>query len=206
VGILKSPHETAREQLRYSSGGGRWVIAATVLGSGVAALGSTVVGIALPSIGREFKVGVAYLQWVSSGICSPLPPCSCWVAPWATASVEREFSWWASSGSGSPRCFVRRAHHSGHDPESKPGGGRSGPAHSWESGHSAGLFRPRRPLPCHRCLVGAGRRRHRGGSFHLIPAVSWRLIFLINVPLVLTVVLISLRHVPETRDKDARGV
>ena len=42
-----------------------------------------------------------------------------------------------------------------------------------------------------------------GGYF--IQAVSWRLIFLINLPLVLAVVWISLRHVPETRDDSAAG-
>ena len=46
---------------------GRWVIAATVLGSGISALDATVVGIALPSIGRDFHSGVGTLQWVVSG-------------------------------------------------------------------------------------------------------------------------------------------
>src|SRR4051812_5889674 len=50
--------------LRYKTSAGRWVVAATVLGSGVAALDATVVGIALPAMGRDFHVGVAALQWV----------------------------------------------------------------------------------------------------------------------------------------------
>jgi MFS family permease len=58
---------TTGPALRYATGAGRWVIAATVLGSGVAALDSTIVNIALPAIGREFSVGVADLQWVASG-------------------------------------------------------------------------------------------------------------------------------------------
>jgi len=53
--------------LRYNSGPGRWVIAATVLGSAVASLDATVVGIALPTIGREFRADVAGLQWVITG-------------------------------------------------------------------------------------------------------------------------------------------
>ena len=40
--------------LRLSSARGRWVVAATVLGSGMSALDATVVGIALPAIGRDF--------------------------------------------------------------------------------------------------------------------------------------------------------
>src|ERR1700677_547525 len=50
--------------LRLSSARGRWVVAATVLGSGMAALDATVVGIALPAIGRDFHAGVASVQWV----------------------------------------------------------------------------------------------------------------------------------------------
>ena len=50
--------------LHYSTRAGRWVLAGTVLGSGIAALDATVVGIALPSIGRNFHVGEASLQWV----------------------------------------------------------------------------------------------------------------------------------------------
>src|SRR2546429_109265 len=50
--------------LRLSTAQGRWTVTATVLGSGMAALDATVVGIALPAIGREFHAGVASLQWV----------------------------------------------------------------------------------------------------------------------------------------------
>src|SRR6478672_3863183 len=54
----------ATPALRMSTARGRWVVAATVLGSGMAALDATVVGIALPAIGRDFHVGIASLQWV----------------------------------------------------------------------------------------------------------------------------------------------
>ena len=53
--------------LSYSSAPGRWVLAATVLGSGIAALDATVVNIALPVIGRDFHTGIAALQWVMTG-------------------------------------------------------------------------------------------------------------------------------------------
>ena len=45
--------------LSYSSAPGRWVLAITVLGSGMAALDATVVNIALPTIGRDFHAGIA---------------------------------------------------------------------------------------------------------------------------------------------------
>ena len=38
-----------------------------MLGSGIALLDATVVGIALPSIGRDFHGGVGTLQWVVTG-------------------------------------------------------------------------------------------------------------------------------------------
>ena len=53
--------------LSYSSAAGRWVLAVSVLGSGIAALDATVVNIALLVIGRDFGTGVAALQWVTTG-------------------------------------------------------------------------------------------------------------------------------------------
>src|SRR5690242_7472802 len=53
--------------LAYASARGKWVLAATVLGSGIASLDATVVGIALPRIGKDFGSDVAALQWVVTG-------------------------------------------------------------------------------------------------------------------------------------------
>ena len=46
---------------------GRWVLLATVLGSGMASLDATVVTIALPRIGADLGGGLAALQWVLNG-------------------------------------------------------------------------------------------------------------------------------------------
>jgi MFS family permease len=51
--------------VRYSSTPGRWIIAATVLGSGVAFLDSTVVNVALPRVARDLHTGLSDLQWIS---------------------------------------------------------------------------------------------------------------------------------------------
>ena len=51
----------ASDQLFYRTARGRWVISAAVLGSGIAILDVTVVGIALPSIGRSFHSGLVTL-------------------------------------------------------------------------------------------------------------------------------------------------
>jgi len=44
----------------------RWILAASVLGSGAAFLEGTVVTVALPAIGRDLDLGMAGLQWVMS--------------------------------------------------------------------------------------------------------------------------------------------
>jgi EmrB/QacA subfamily drug resistance transporter len=51
----------------YASARGRWVLLATILGSGLAAIDGTVVGIALPAIGHEFRTGMTSLQWMVTG-------------------------------------------------------------------------------------------------------------------------------------------
>src|ERR1700733_4350684 len=57
----------AGDLLVYGTPRARWVIAASVLGSGIASLDATVVGIALPAIGRSFHSGLGTLQWVVTG-------------------------------------------------------------------------------------------------------------------------------------------
>src|SRR5918992_2440041 len=62
-----APPSSPGEGLAFSSPQGRWVVAATVLGSGIAFLDSTVVNVALPHIGDDLDTGVGGLQWVLNG-------------------------------------------------------------------------------------------------------------------------------------------
>jgi EmrB/QacA subfamily drug resistance transporter len=50
--------------VRYGTSEGRWVLAAAVLGSGLAFLDGTVVEVALPAIGEDLEAGVRGLQWI----------------------------------------------------------------------------------------------------------------------------------------------
>ncbi len=55
---------------------------------------------------------------------------------------------------------------------------------------------------------GLGGIAGLGGPFlagFLVDTVSWRWVFLLNVPLAVAVVLVSLRHVPESRDEGHHG-
>ena len=49
--------------IRCGTPAARWVIAATVLGSGIAFLDGTIVNVALPAIGRDLNTDVSGLQW-----------------------------------------------------------------------------------------------------------------------------------------------
>lgn len=49
--------------MRISSPTGKWILLTTVLGSSMAMLDSTVVNVALPTIGRDLGTGLAALQW-----------------------------------------------------------------------------------------------------------------------------------------------
>src|SRR5687768_6864355 len=58
---------TVEGGLGYTEPAGRWVLAATVLGSSVAFLDATVVNIALPAIGSDLDAGVSGLTWTVNG-------------------------------------------------------------------------------------------------------------------------------------------
>ncbi len=65
---MPAPDEHAEDatdsaQLAYGSTQGRWVLLATVLGSGLAQLDGTVVNVALPRIGSNLHAGLTSLQW-----------------------------------------------------------------------------------------------------------------------------------------------
>lgn len=62
------------ELIRYVTARSRGLLAAVILGAGIAFLDSTVVNVALPTIGRDLSATFAQLQWVVTGYTLTLAP------------------------------------------------------------------------------------------------------------------------------------
>ena len=189
--------------LRYSSGPGRWVIAATVLGSGMAALDATVVGIALPAIARDFRASVASMQWVVDGYTLTLAGLLLLGGALGYVHGRRKVFaigtvWFALA---SLACGLA------------PDTGFLIAARAMQ-GVGAALLTPGSLSIIQASFAPDDRSKAIGawsglggvataiGPFlggWLIAAVSWRLIFFINLPLAVAVMVIAIRHVPESR-------
>ncbi|HTQ93218.1 MAG TPA: MFS transporter, partial [Streptosporangiaceae bacterium] len=195
--------------LRVSSAPGRWVLAVTVLGSGIASLDATVVNIALPSIGREFHAGTSTIQWVMTGytlslaaflltggtlgdrfgrrrmyltgvVWFALASAACGFAPDALALIITRVLQGAGAALLTPGSLaILEASFAPAD--------RSRAIGAW-SGLS-GVATAAGPL--------------LGG--YLITAASWRWIFFVNLPIAAAVVTLGARHVPESRDPAVAG-
>ena len=195
------------EGLVMASGPGRWVLLATVLGSAIASIDATVVGIALPAIGRDFNASLSALQWVVTGYTLTLAGLLLLAGALGDKyGRKRVFvigvSWFAIA---SLLCAVA------------PSAGFLIGARALQ-GVGAALLTPGslaileavfRPDDRSKAIgawsgfsgVGTAIGPFIGG--YLVAAASWRYIFLINLPLAVVVVAVTLRHVPESRDPAA---
>ena len=188
--------------LTYKSARGRWVLAATVLGSGIAALDATVVGIALPAIGRDFHAQVSSLQWVVDGYTLTLAGLLLLGGSLGDSYGRRKVFaigtvWFAlaslACGLAPNVAFLIAA-------RALQGAGGA----LLTPGSLAILqasFTPDDRPKAIGAWSGLGGIATAIGPFlggYLISAVSWRLVFFINLPLAAAVVAISVRHVPES--------
>jgi EmrB/QacA subfamily drug resistance transporter len=189
--------------LAYKGRTGRWVIAATVLGSGIAALDATVVGIALPAIGKNFHATVASLQWIVDGYTLTLAGLLLLGGALGDSHGRRKVFvigtvWFAlaslACGIAPNEWFLIVA-------RVLQGAG----AALLTPGSLAILQASFNPDDRPRAIgawSGLGGVATAIGPFlggWLISAVSWRLVFFINLPVAVAVVAMSIRHVPESR-------
>ena len=199
----------SQPNLRLATARGRLVLTATILGSSMAFIDSTVVGIAQPTIGRELHADIAGLQWVSIGymltlsglilLCGvlgdrigrrrvfltgivwfALASLLCGVAPNITLLILFRALQGVGGALLTPGSLaILEASFRRED--------RAPAIGAWSGfGGISSAFAP-----------------FLGGW--LISAVSWRFIFLINLPIAVLVVWLSLTNVPETRDESETG-
>ena len=195
--------------IRLSSKQGRWVIAATVLGSSMAMLDGTVVNVALPTIGKSLHTGLAGLQWTVTAytltlaglillggalgdrhgrrrifvigvIWFALASVLCGLAPDIGVLIAARALQGIGGALLTPGSLAIIQAAFAADDRPKAIGAWSG------LGGVAGAVGP---------LLGGW----------IIGAVGWRWIFLLNLPLAAAVVAVTVRHVPETRDPTSHG-
>jgi len=197
----------AAAQVRFGEASGRWVILATVLGSGMAFLDATVVNVALPRIGDDFGAGLGDLQWVVNGYTLTLASFILLGGSLADRFGRKRLFllgtiWFAVA---SVLCGIAP------NIEMLIGA-------RLLQGVGGALLTPGSLAIISASFTPADRSRAIGawsglagiagaiGPFlggWLIQVSTWRLVFLINVPLAAAVVWVTRRHVPESVDPTA---
>ena len=190
---------------------GRWVLAATILGSGMAMLDGTIVNVALPRIGEDLDTGLTGLQWTLNAYTLTLSGLLLLGGSLGDRLGRRRIFvlgtiWFAIA---SALCAVA------------PTAGLLIGARALQ-GVGAALLTPGSLA----ILEAVYRRSDRaeavgawsglggiaaavgpvlGGVLVGVAPWGWRLAFVINVPIAVLVVLVASRHVPETKDEEATG-
>lgn len=211
MGVLASAPDLYEqpESLAYSSPRGRWVIAAAVLGSGIATLDSTVVGIALPSIGRSFHSQIGTLQWVVTGYSITLASFILLGGSLGDRAGRKKVFmigvvWFAVASAccgvapDAPALLVARALQG-------VGGALLTPASLAILQASFRQDDRSRAIGAWAGLSGLAAAAGPIVGGYLIAIASWRWVFYINVPVAIAVLLITSRHVPESRDPNSVG-
>ncbi|UYM06423.1 MFS transporter [Solicola gregarius] len=193
--------------VRMATPTGRWLLVATILGSSIAMLDATVVNVALPRLGADLDAGVGGLQWTLNGYTLALASLILLGGAlgdrWGRRRIFVVGVVWFAVASAlcglAPNVELLVA------------------ARVLQGVGGALL------TPGSLALISASiDERDRGSAIGawagiggvataigpifggwLVDAVSWRAVFLINVPVAVAIVWIALRHVPESRDESA---
>jgi EmrB/QacA subfamily drug resistance transporter len=199
----------AEHGIGYHEPAGRWVLAATVLGSSVGFLDMTVVNIALPSIGRDLEADATGLTWAVNAYTLTLAALVLCAGTIGDRLGRKRvymvgLAWF---GAASLLCALATSIGMLVALRALQGVGAAlvtpGALAIIQSS-----FRPddrARAVGAWSGLAGiAGAVGPFLGGW-LVDVGSWRWIFLLNVPVVAVVLLITARHVPESRDLTSAG-
>jgi EmrB/QacA subfamily drug resistance transporter len=195
--------------LVYASAPGRWVLFTTVLGSALAFVDLTVVNLALPTIGRDLDAGWSGLNWTVNAYALTLSALILLGGSLGDLLGRRRIyvigiAWFAIA---SLACALAPSIEVLIGARALQGVG----AALLTPGSLAIIeasFRQQDRGAAIGAWSGLGAIAGAAGPFlggYLIGAVSWRAIFLINLPLAVVVIVSSARHVPETRNESVQG-
>jgi EmrB/QacA subfamily drug resistance transporter len=197
--------------LELKSPVGRRVLAATVLGSGVASLDATVVNVALPRIGTDLDAGLTALQWTVNAYTLTLAGLLLLGGSLGDRLGRRRIFvlgvvWFTLASVG---CAVAPVAGVLIGMRALQGVG----AALLTPGSLAileAVFRPDDRAAAVGAWSGLGGVATAigpvvGGALVGVASWGWRLVFIINVPLAAAVVWLTVRSVPETRDEQATG-
>jgi EmrB/QacA subfamily drug resistance transporter len=182
---------------------GRWVLLATIFGSGMAMLDATVVNIALPSIGHDLGADFRTLQWIVNAYTLTLAALILLAGALGDRFGRRRVFlvgvvWFAVASllcglaPTAPVLVAARA----------------------LQGIGGALLTPGSLAIISSSFVAADRAKAVGAWSGLsgvataigpfaggyLVALNWRAIFLVNLPIAILIVVVSLRHVPDSSD------
>ena len=200
--------EARAGEVRYRSPRGRMVLLAAVLGSGIAFLDATVVNIALPAIGEDLDAGLAGLQWTVNAYALTLAGLLLFGGSLGDHLGRRRVFVWGIAwfAAASLLCALAPTIETLIAARAIQGVGAAlltpgslalieATFHPDDRGAAIGAWSG---------LAGVSTAIGPFLGGWLVEAASWRLIFLINLPLA-AVVVWAARAVPESRDPEARG-
>jgi EmrB/QacA subfamily drug resistance transporter len=193
--------------LKYGSTRGRWVLFATVLGSSLAFIDSTVVNIALPAIGRDLGADAAGLQWTVNGYALSLASLILLGGSLGDRFGRRRVfligvAWFAAASllcglAPNVEALIAARVLQG------IGGALLTPGALAILEASFAPEDRSRAIGAWSGLAGIGGALGPFLGGWLVEVADWRLIFLINVPLAAGVLWVTARHVPESRNPAA---
>lgn len=197
----------AGEGLAFSSGPGRWLLAVAVAGSGMAFLDSTVVNVALPRIGEDFGASTSSLQWILNGYLLTLASLILIGGSLGDRFGRRRVFVLGVGLFTAASLLCAVAASSGMLVASRLLQGVGGALLTPGSlALIEASFRPgdrARAIGAWSGLAGVTTAFGPLLGGYLIGAISWRAIFLINLPIGIFVAWAATEHVPESRDPGA---